>query len=189
LLASNHVVVKEVQEVSAVREAVFNLESGSASRSHEQALLSLSVARAVRDTLAAKYQLSHDRLDEVQLHLQVYTDAHEDSSNKLKRSEDQVAVLMHQMYAHGVYSTALTPLDDLDVGFSGLDRDRNLDDTDIDVDTDLDINEYDMDSSSGQLSSASSTPAADSSGISKPANFFDALGGSHSNAEAKFNGG
>ena len=180
LLAEERVVIREAQEVSAVREAVYHLESGSASRSHDQALLSLSVARAVRDTLAAKHQLSRGRLNEAQLHLQVCTDATEDSFNKLRRSEIQVAVLMRQMYAHGIHSTALTPLDDFDS------LEINID---IDVDTD-DIADHEMGSRSGQPSSAWATPTvsrSDSSEVGNPAKYLHALDGSK--AAIMFNGG
>jgi hypothetical protein len=102
----------------------------------------------------AKHQLSRDRLDEAQLRLQVRTDAHADAFNKHKRSERQVAVIMHRMFAHGIYSTALTPLDDLDdLGLRSLDRDDNDGDTGDTV-------EVRSSSSFGQPSSAWSTPTA-----------------------------
>jgi putative hemolysin len=98
------------------------------------------------------------------------------------------------MFAHGIYSTALTPLDVLD-NLDNLEPDNlgNPDDEDIDVDSDgIADQDHEMDSSSGQLSSALSTPAvsrSDTSGISNPAKYFDALDGSNAKVDRGFNGG
>ena len=122
---------KQQREISAIRSAVHNLESGTLPTVRHRAIQSIAVARAVHNTLLAKRKLAYERLNEAKLQLQVSHDGVEDVQNHVALSEQQVGRIVQQMNAQGIYSTVMTAMD-------------NSDD-DVDIDVDDGVSEISMD--------------------------------------------
>ena len=81
---------KQQREISAIRSAVHNLESGTLPTVRHRAIQSIAIARAVHNTLLAKRTLAYERLNEAKLQMQVSQDEIEDVQNHIALSEQQV---------------------------------------------------------------------------------------------------
>jgi hypothetical protein len=113
-LAEEHVALRQLKEISAVRKALPSLESENKPTAYRKAQQVLAVARAVHRTLSAEKRLADLQLKEAELRLQASHDAVDTVNGKFILAEQQLGELLNEMDSRGLLSVFPTDPDDRD---------------------------------------------------------------------------